>query len=236
MFRRSSFDAATDGYLALATSLFVGHQAEGLPQVKELVIAANRLPVEISADGLLSASPGGLASALSSVTSEGAQWVGWGGPAARRRKSFVYEALKLVPVTLTVDDVTRYYQGFSNSILWPLFHGRLRRVELNRSWWRSYRSVSERFAKAVIAVAPLGGTVWIHDYHLLLVPALIRSRRPDLRIGLFVHIPFPNVQLFSMLPWREDVIAGMLGADVVGFQVGEDVTNFLAAAERFGGS
>ena len=204
--------------------------------MKELVIAANRLPVEISADGLFGASPGGLASALSSVTAQGAQWVGWGGPASRRRKPFAYDGLRLVPVTLTADDVTRYYQGFSNSILWPLFHGRLRRVELNRSWWRSYRSVSERFAKSVIAVAPLGGTVWIHDYHLLLVPALIRSRRPDLRIGLFVHIPFPNVQLFSMLPWRDDVIAGMLGADVVGFQVGDDVTNFLAAAERFGGS
>ncbi len=116
--------------------------------------------------------------------------------------------------------------------LWPLFHGRLRRVELNRAWWHSYRVVNRRFASAVAQIAPLGGTVWVHDYHLLLVPAMIREKRPDLRIGLFLHIPFPNAQLFAMLPWRREVIKGMLGADVVGFQVPDDVANFVAAAKR----
>ena len=200
--------------------------------MKGLVVAANRLPVEVDADGQLTTSPGGLSSALSSVTAAGSQWVGWAGPDAGRPKQFDHGDLRLHPVALSVDEVERYYLGFSNSILWPLFHGRLRRVELNRAWWHSYRIVNRRFAAAVCRIAPLGGTVWVHDYHLLLVPALIRAKRPDLRIGLFLHIPFPNAQLFSMLPWRKEVIRGMLGADVLGFQVAEDVSNFVAAAER----
>ena len=197
-----------------------------------LVVAANRLPIEIGPDGTRTPSPGGLASALSSVTGDGTQWVGWGGPESGRQSAFEYGGLRLHPVSLSVDDIERYYQGFSNSILWPLFHGRLRPVELDRAWWRSYRLVNKRFAKAVTRVAPLGGTVWVHDYHLLLVPALIRAERPDLRIGLFLHVPFPNVQLFSMLPWRDAVIKGMLGADLIGFQVADDQANFVAAAER----
>ena len=200
--------------------------------MKGLVVAANRLPIEIDADGQLNPSPGGLASALGSVTAVGTQWVGWAGPDAIRPKPFNHGDLRLHPVTLSADEVDRYYRGFSNAILWPLFHGRLRRVELNRAWWNAYRTVNRRFANAVAHIAPLGGTVWVHDYHLLLAPAMIREKRPDLRIGLFLHIPFPNAQLFAMLPWREEVITGMLGADVVGFQVPEDVANFMAAAKR----
>ncbi len=200
--------------------------------MKGLVVAANRLPVEVNADGQLNTSPGGLASALSSVTTAGTQWVGWAGPDAGRLKPFDHGDLRLHPVALSDDEFERYYQGFANAVLWPLFHGRLRKVELNRAWWHSYRIVNRRFAAAVTRIAPVGGTVWVHDYHLLLAPELIRAKRPDLRIGLFLHIPFPNVQLFSMLPWRKEVLKGMLGADVLGFQVADDVANFVAAAER----
>jgi trehalose 6-phosphate synthase len=200
--------------------------------MKGLVVAANRLPVEVTADGQLNPSPGGLASALSSVTAAGTHWVGWAGPETGPLKQFDYGDLRLHPVALSADEVDRYYRGFANAILWPLFHGRLRKVELKRAWWHSYRIVNRRFASAVSRIAPLGGTVWVHDYHLLLAPALIRAKRPDLHIGLFLHIPFPNAQLFSMLPWRKEVINGMLGADVLGFQVADDVANFVAAAER----
>ena len=200
--------------------------------MKGLVVAANRLPIELSPDGQLSTSPGGLASALSSVTLAGTQWVGWAGPEAGRAKPFDHGDLRLHPVALSEDEVVRYYQGFSNAILWPLFHGRLRTVQLNRAWWHSYRIVNRRFAAAVTRIAPQGGTVWVHDYHLLLAPAIIRAKRPDLRIGLFLHIPFPNAQLFSMLPWRKEVLRGMLGADVLGFQIADDVANFVATAER----
>ena len=201
-------------------------------RVKGLVVVANRLPVEIAADGTLSPSPGGLASALSSVIEDGTQWVGWGGPQSGKRAPFDYGELRIDPVSLSGEEIATYYDGFANAVLWPLFHGRLRRVELNREWWRSYRAVNERFANAVTNAAALGSTVWVHDYHLLLTPAMIRARRPDLRIGLFLHIPFPNAQLFSMLPWRRELIEGMLGADIIGFQVSDDADNFAAAAER----
>ncbi len=197
-----------------------------------LVVAANRLPVEISADGTVTSSPGGLASALSSVATEDSIWVGWGGPSAGHLASLSGHHPRLHPVPLSQVEETRYYQGFANSVLWPLFHGRLRREEMNRSWWRTYRSVNERFALAIARTAPPNATVWVHDYHLLLVPKLLRARRPDVRIGLFLHIPFPNAQLFSMLPWRQEVLAGMLGSDLVGFQVEEDAANFINAAER----
>jgi len=197
-----------------------------------LVVAANRLPVEISATGEVTASPGGLASALSTVATAGSIWIGWAGPGAGRLAPFTLGNARLHPISLSPGEEARYYQGFANSVLWPLFHGRLRREEMNRTWWRTYRSVNERFANAIARTAPPNATVWVHDYHLLLVPKLLRVRRPDVRIGLFLHIPFPNAQLFSMLPWRQEVVAGILGSDLIGFQVAEDAANFISTAER----
>ena len=197
-----------------------------------LVVAANRLPVAISESGEVTASPGGLASALSSVVTEDSIWVGWPGPGVGRLGPLPSHHPRLHPIPLSPVEEARYYQGFANSVLWPLFHGRLRREEMNRAWWRTYRSVNERFAVAIARTAPPNATVWVHDYHLLLVPKMLRARRPDVRIGLFLHIPFPNAQLFSMLPWRQEVLAGMLGADLIGFQVAEDAANFVSAAER----
>ncbi len=197
-----------------------------------LTVVANRLPVEAAPDGGVQASPGGLVAALASVIADGDRWIGWGGPEAAGRVAFGDVGLDLYPVSLTEGEVDRYYGGFANSVLWPLFHGRLRPVELDRTWWRTYRNVNKRFAVATAKVAPRGGTVWVHDYHLMLVPAMLRRLRPDLRIGFFLHIPFPNAQLFASLPWRRDIVTGLLGADVVGFQLTEDADNFLAAADR----
>jgi alpha,alpha-trehalose-phosphate synthase [UDP-forming] len=201
-----------------------------------LVIVANRLPVQVGASGELEPSPGGLVSAMKSVTDEGTQWIGWGGPATQGMLEMRIGELTAHPLTLTEQEESRYYAGFANSVLWPLFHGRLKREELNRTWWRTYRQVNERFAAAAVRVTPLGGTVWVHDYHLLLAPELIRQRRSDLKIGLFLHIPFPAVQLFATLPWRERLIDGMLGADLIGFQTHDDLRNFQAAAERLLGA
>ncbi len=197
-----------------------------------LVVVANRLPVDIGCDGQVTVSPGGLVSALSSVTGEGVHWVGWGGMESRHTAAFDLRDLRLHPVVLSTADVDGYYRGFSNSVLWPLFHGRLQPVHLDRSWWHSYQAVNVRFAAAVANSAPLGGTVWVHDYHLLLAPALIRALRPDLRLGLFLHIPFPDTRMFSSLPWRREIIDGVLGADLIGFQVAEDVEHFVASATR----
>ena len=200
--------------------------------MRSLVVAANRLPVEISAAGDVTSSPGGLASALSRVAVAGSTWVGWAGPGAGRVAPMSLGDARLQPVALSAGEEARYYQGFSNSVLWPLFHGRLRREEMNRAWWRTYRGVNERFAISIARTAQPNATVWVHDYHLLLVPKLLRARRPDVRIGLFLHIPFPNAQLFSMLPWRQEVLSGMLGSDLIGFQVADDTANFISTAER----
>lgn len=214
----------------------LGHSGEhgflGWQLVSSLIIAANRLPVEVGPDGEWRSSPGGLASALSSVVGDGATWVGWSGATGAPLAPFTLDGIRLRLVGLSESESTRYYAGFANAVLWPLFHGRLRREEMNRAWWRSYRAVNERFAANIARVAGPDSTVWVHDYHLLLVPRMLRSRRPDLRIGLFIHIPFPNAQLFSMLPWRQEVVNGMLGADLLGFQVPEDATNFLATVAR----
>ena len=197
-----------------------------------MVVAANRLPVEITPDGSVSPSPGGLASALSDVTATGCTWVGWPGLDSPTIDPFTLDDLRLHPIALSDTEARRYYLGFANSVLWPLFHGRLRREEMTRAWWRTYRGVNERFAAAIARDAAPNASVWVHDYHLLLVPRMLRARRPDLRIGLFIHIPFPNAQLFSMLPWRQEVVLGMLGADLIGFQVAEDALNFTTTTER----
>jgi len=128
-----------------------------------LVVAANRLPVEISATGEVTASPGGLASALSTVATAGSIWIGWAGPGAGRLAPFTLGNARLHPISLSPGEEARYYQGFANSVLWPLFHGRLRREEMNRTWWRTYRSVNERFANAIARTAPPNATVWVHD-------------------------------------------------------------------------
>ena len=195
-----------------------------------VVIVANRLPVEQRPDGTLGRSPGGLASALAAVASERTHWIGWAGPDASQADlgdEYLHH------VELRPREVTDYYHGFANSLLWPLFHGRLRQPEMNRAWWRAYQTVNERYAEAVARIAPLNGLVWIHDYHLLLTPAMIRSRRPDLRIGLFLHIPFPSVDLFATLPWRGDLVRGMSHADLLGFQTEHDATNAAAAIQQF---
>jgi trehalose 6-phosphate synthase len=202
----------------------------------DFVAASNRLPVEVGADGIATSSPGGLASALSSISLGNSAWVGWAGPSSGRLDPFDAGGATLYPISLSEGEEVRYYRGFSNSVLWPLFHGRLRREEMNRAWWRTYRNINERFAVTIARVASPNATVWVHDYHLLLVPKLLRARRPDLRIGLFLHIPFPNPQLFAMLPWRDDVLAGMLGADLIGFQVADDASNFTATLERLMGA
>ncbi|MDO8362365.1 MAG: trehalose-6-phosphate synthase [Actinomycetota bacterium] len=199
--------------------------------MNDLVILANRLPVEAGDDGTLTRSPGGLVAALHSTAGPSTRWVGWAGSGARAGEQLADEPL-LHTVPLSAEEVERYYAGFSNSVLWPLFHGRLRREDLRRSWWRSYRAVNERFAAAAARVTPLGGMVWVHDYHLLLAPGMLRTLRPDVRVGFFLHIPFPAAQMFASLPWRKELLEGIIGADVVGFQSQEDLDNFMAAAER----
>jgi len=203
----------------------------------DLVVVANRLPVDFTTDddGSISwrRSPGGLVTALEPVmqSADGA-WVGWGGAADVYADPFDADGMTLVPVTLNEDEIEQYYEGFANDTLWPLYHDVIAKPTFHRQWWDAYRRVNRRFAEAAAAQVRTGGTVWVHDYQLQLVPSMLRELRPDVRIGFFDHIPFPPYEIFSQLPWRRQVIEGLLGADLVGFQRNGDAANFLRTVRR----
>ncbi|MBO1901003.1 bifunctional alpha,alpha-trehalose-phosphate synthase (UDP-forming)/trehalose-phosphatase [Leucobacter weissii] len=205
---------------------------------REIVVVANRLPVDrvVETDGTASwrTSPGGLVTAMEPVVRElGCLWVGWSGGADEDLPPFEAEGMRLVPVPLSGDDLEGYYEGFANGTLWPLYHDVIAQPGFHREWWESYERVNRRFAEVVAHEAPRDAIVWVHDYQLQLVPALLRALRPDLTIAFFLHIPFPARPLFAQLPWRREIVEGLLGADVVGFQREQDAASFRAAAERY---
>ncbi|MDT7582169.1 MAG: trehalose 6-phosphate synthase [Pseudonocardiales bacterium] len=203
----------------------------------DFVVVANRLPVDMETlpDGTTEwkASPGGLVTALAPMLrGRGGAWVGWPGVPDESPEPFEDDGLALHPVPLSAQDVADYYEGFSNGTLWPLYHDVVAPPEFHRHWWQAYVKVNERFADAVAEVADEGATVWVQDYQLQLVPSALRERRPDLRIGFFLHIPFPPTELFLQLPWRKRIIEGLLGADLVGFHTPGGARNFRSLATR----
>ena len=201
----------------------------------DFVVVANRLPVDHSDDPAdpWRRSPGGLVTALEPVVrATGGAWVGWAGRPDLEVDPFEFDGVLLVPVALSRDDVATYYEGFSNDTIWPLYHDVIAAPTYHRAWWDAYVRVNRRFAEAAAAVAADGATVWVHDYQLQLVPRMLRDLRPDLVIGYFHHIPFPAYGIYSQLPWRAQVLEGLLGADVIGFQRVADAGNFARAVRR----
>ncbi len=201
------------------------------------VVVANRLPVDrvTLPDGEVAwrTSPGGLVSALEPVMRENdGAWIGWHGAPDEVLEPFEEGGLSLVPVSLTSQEVEEYYEGFSNGTLWPLYHDAIAPPAYHREWWDAFVVVNQRFADAAAEVAEENGTVWVQDYQLHLVPQMLRELRPDLRIGFFLHIPFPPVELFSRLPWRRQLIEGLLGADLVGFQLPGGANNFIRVVRQ----
>ncbi|MFS3126861.1 alpha,alpha-trehalose-phosphate synthase (UDP-forming) [Nocardioides sp. Bht2] len=214
-------------------------RVEDVPGHANLVIVANRLPVDqvTAPDGSLTwrRSPGGLVSALEPVMrSHDGAWIGWPGVESAEPDGdpFQVDGLTLVPINLNAAEIEGFYEGFSNGTLWPLYHDLVAKPEFHREWWEAYVEVNQRFAVKTAEVAAPDATVWVHDYQLQLVPAMLRELRPDLQIGFFLHIPFPPTELFGQLPWRRQLLEGLLGADLVGFQLSGGAHNFVRLVKQ----
>ncbi|MCP2624217.1 trehalose-6-phosphate synthase [Mycolicibacterium smegmatis] len=216
-----------------------GH--ETISGTSDFVVVANRLPVDLERlpDGTTrwKRSPGGLVTALEPLLRKRrGSWIGWAGVADSDEEPIVQDGLQLHPVRLSADDVAKYYEGFSNATLWPLYHDLIVKPEYHREWWDRYVEVNRRFAEATARAAAEGATVWIQDYQLQLVPKMLRMLRPDVTIGFFLHIPFPPVELFMQMPWRTEIVEGLLGADLVGFHLPGGAQNFLVLSRRLVGA
>ena len=198
----------------------------------ELTVVANRLPVRRKGEGWVS-SPGGLVTALRPVLVNRGAWVGWSGDTERYER-FEMEGMQIVPVPFDSTDLDEHYSGFSNATLWPLYHNAVREPVFDVRWWDRHVLVSKRFAAAAADTAGKDSMVWVHDFHLQLVPAQLRALRPDIRIGFFLHIPFPPPELFNRLPWRRELVKGLAGADIIGFQTEGDAANFIRVARSAG--
>ncbi|MEK7599491.1 MAG: bifunctional alpha,alpha-trehalose-phosphate synthase (UDP-forming)/trehalose-phosphatase [Patescibacteria group bacterium] len=209
--------------------------------MSQVIIVSNRLPISVKKqDGELVFYPslGGLATGLSSyVSNRKNRWIGWPGIAidglTNNEKQIIVDELSkynYTPVFLTQRQVDDFYNGYSNTILWPLFHNLKRSAAattMHKQWWQAYRKVNELFAQTALNIAETGGHVWVHDYQLLLVPEMFRAERSDVITGFFLHIPFPDSKTLTRLPESKKLLNGILGADVVGFHTPSYVANFL---------
>src|SRR5688572_30783587 len=205
---------------------------------RRLVIASNRLPftAEYGRGGVtLRPTTGGLASALSAVHQQGKNiWIGWPGDCSaldatgNAEMSEMFARQRVVPVPLSGRELIDYYDGVCNAALWPVLHYQLDRLPLTLPPFEAYRAVNERFAETIVERHQPGDLIWIHDYHLMLAPAMVRRRLPDAQIGFFLHTPFPAADVFRVLPWRLELLEGLLGSTVIGFQTSADAANFAS--------
>lgn len=202
----------------------------------DTILVSNRLPVRIDASGRPERTQGGLASGLAGAD-VGALWVGWPGAPAEQlgdlgqlRESL--RELDFAPIFLSRQEVDTYYEGYANGTLWPLLHSMASRIAVSADWFANYEAVNQRFAEVVLAHAGPGDTVWIHDFHLFLLPSMLRAAGRDLRIGFFLHTPFPGSDVFRILPEREALLEGLLGADLIGFHTYSYLRHFRSTLLR----
>lgn len=200
---------------------------------RPLVVVANRLPVSQRDDGSWTASAGGLVTALRPVIEEvDGHWVGWDGGVADLPHRVDGLDAELHPVGLTPAEIDGYYHEFANRTLWPLFHDLLKEPVIDRATWRTYEAVNQRFADAAATIDVDRPVYWVQDYHLLLAPRMLRAKLGnDARIGFFLHIPFPPPELVSRLPWRDELLDGLLGADAIGFHTDWYRENFVRSVQ-----
>lgn len=210
-----------------------------------LVIVSNRLPIVVSKEEgelKVSSGSGGLVTALAPVLkNRGGLWLGNPGPSEPEEYDQIREIVEkenkttgyfLHPIFLTAEEMRFYYEGFSNEILWPLFHDLPSECNFNPIYWGVYQSVNSKFAEEISRYITSSDFIWIHDYHLMLVGQELRKRWVGEKIGFFLHIPFPSLDIFSKLPWRFQILRALLEFDLVGFQTLHDQRNFLRCVKR----
>jgi len=211
--------------------------------MSKTIIISNRLPLQLQINNdSLEATPsvGGLATGMKSVHRDGnGVWVGWPGLTEEEIPESMQEEVvtacrkeQCVPVNLDQEDIDGFYYGFSNRTIWPLFHYFMEYAEFEKNYWKSYKKVNEKFARVVLEQLEEGDTVWVHDYQLMLLPQLIKKERPETRIGFFLHIPFPSYEVFRTLPWRKEILKGLLGSDLIGFHTYDYERHFLSSVSR----
>ncbi|MDC6384795.1 bifunctional alpha,alpha-trehalose-phosphate synthase (UDP-forming)/trehalose-phosphatase [Flagellimonas taeanensis] len=207
------------------------------------IIISNRLPVQLQiSNGSINAIPsvGGLATGMKSVHSGGESlWIGWSGltdeetpPELEGKIDKALTENGCAKVKLNSKEIDGFYFGFSNRTVWPLFHYFLEYSEFELDFWDTYKSVNQKFADAIIEKSDEDDTIWVHDYQLMLVPQMVREKRPDTSIGFFLHIPFPSYEIFRTLPWREEILEGLLGSDLIGFHTYDYERHFLSSVRR----
>lgn len=207
--------------------------------MQRVLIVSNRLPTSIvKRKGVLNyhRSAGGLATGLSSLSYEG-NWIGWPGYSTNNEeeKEQISERLSfdnMHPIFLSKEDVEKYYEGFSNNTIWPLFHYFAQYTVYNQAFWDAYEKVNSLFCEEVLKITEPNDIIWINDYHLMLLPGMIREKLTEATIGFFLHIPFPSFEIFRFLPWRDEILQGLLGADLVGFHTFDYVRHFHSAVTR----
>lgn len=212
--------------------------------MEKLLIVSNRLPVTVQkseADFKYQESIGGLATGLKSYHERGdSVWIGWLGLAEEEitleDKNFIkgrlYSKHKCLPVFLSRQEINKYYFGFCNNTIWPLFHYFTNKTKNDPIAWEAYREVNQKFFQVLETIIADNDIVWIHDYHLMLLPQMIKEKYPRTKIGFFLHIPFPSFEIFRLLVWRKEILEGLLGADLIGFHTYDYVRHFLSSVRR----
>ena len=211
--------------------------------MSRLIIVSNKLPFEVAKEGdqvkVIQKSVRTPNKLNTYYKLKNCEWIGWTGneqiELTEKEKDFVYNRFaeeRCHPLELTQEQIAMHHYGFCNATIWPLFHYFTQHSELNEEYWKHYVDVNKRFAKQVLMVAKDDDTIWIHDYHLMLLPMLLREANPKLTIGFFLHIPFPSYEIFRVLPWRKEIVEGMLGADLVGFHTFDYERHFMSSIRR----
>lgn len=208
---------------------------------KKLIIASCRLPIRVSENNRkleLIKSEGGLATGLHSLETDAEKiWIGWPGkeitePEVQDQITSELSKMNIIPVFLFSCQITSFYEGYSNSTLWPMFHYFYIYTHYKKSYWDSYVEVNRLFCDKIVSVYNKGDLIWVHDYQLMLVPGMLRQRFPDACIGFFLHIPFPSYELFRILPERREILKGLLGSTLIGFHTSDYMRHFISSVYR----